>query len=666
MPRKILTYAAAGLALAVIVVVGLTAALADSGSATTTPIKHLVVIFNENATFDHYFGTYPHATNPPGEPRFTPRPGTPSVNGLETPLSEGSGETLLSDNPNEDNPQRLDRAQALTCDQDHHYREEQEAYDGGLVDQFVQHTAGQECTGTEPGPTGQNKTTVMDYYDGNTVTALWNYAQYYALGDNSFETQFGPSSPGHLNFIGGETGGASATKPNSSLANGSLIGNAYPMYDDCVAGGEADLPGGVSEKPLISMSGKNVGNLLNAKEVTWGWFQGGFTPTSRTAGGKAECKASHANIGAAKSYSDYVSYHDPFQYYESTANPHHLPPTSLSAIGHGDQANHQYDLSYFTTVLDEGNLPAVSIIKPSAYEDGHPGYSDPLDEQRYLVETINAIEQSPEWSSTAIVIEWDDSDGWYDHVMPAIVRPSASAQDALNGPGKCGVVPSPPPANYQPDRCGYGPRLPLLVISPWVKEDYVDSTRTDQSSVLRFIEDNWRLGRIGGDSSDAEAGTLENAFDFNPNAPRAPKVVLSETTGEVISVTPSVEPPVQGSTSTSTTMVPTPTATGEAPPPPPHGPGASKALACTFSPKRHHWLLISCRFKAGLIHGRTAVRLRLLRHGRVLATNRAFVHDDRATATLRLHSAPRGKYTLRVALTSKAGVRGYVRSVSIR
>jgi phospholipase C len=673
-PRKILTYAAGGLALGAIVTVGLTAALADSSDQTSTPIKHLVVIFNENATFDHYFGTYPHAANLPGEPPFTPRPGTPSVNGLETPIEGAPGETLLTDNPNEDNPERLDRAHVLTCDQDHHYTAEQEAYDEGRVDQFIQHTAGEECKGVEPGPTGENKTTVMDYYDGNTVTALWNYAQYYTLEEDSFETQFGPSTPGHLNFVSGETGGASSTKPTTAIANGSLIANAYPLYDDCVGGGEEGLPGGVAEAPRISMSGKNVGNLLNAREVTWGWFQGGFAPTSRNAEGKAECKATHTNIGQAKSYSDYVSYHEPFQYYASTANPHHLPPSALGAIGHSDQANHQYDLTYFLTALDEDNLPAVSFIKPSAYEDGHPGYSDPLDEQRYLVETINAIEQSPEWSSTAIVIEWDDSDGWYDHVMPPIVRPSASPQDELDGPGKCGEVESPPPANYQPDRCGYGPRLPMLVISPWAKENYVDSTLTDQSSVLRFIEDNWQLGRIGGDSSDAQAGTLENAFDFNPDAPRAPKVILDETTGEVISVSPSVEAGTQSSTATQSstsavgagTTPGTTTTPGKMVPLPTAARGPVKAVACTTATGKHRTVVISCRFKAALIHGRTAVRFRFLRHGRVLATVRAFVHEDRASAVLRFQSTPKGTYTLRIALTSTAGIVGYVRYASVR
>ncbi|HEY7830589.1 MAG TPA: alkaline phosphatase family protein [Solirubrobacteraceae bacterium] len=647
MPRNILIYATVVIAPAALAIAGLSTTVADSIPAgqATTPIKHVVVIFEENATFDHYFGTYPHAVNPPGEPRFVARPGTPAVNGLS--------ETLLLDNPNAADPQRLDRAQPLTCDQDHHYKAEQQAYDGGLVDQFVQHTAGSECTGAEPGPTGQNKTTVMDYYDGNTVTALWNYAQHYTLEENSFGTQFGPSSPGHLNLVSGETGGASATKPNSSLANGSLIGNAYPQYDDCV--GDGNKPGGVSEPALISMSGRNVGNLLNAGSVSWGWFQGGFTPTGMNAEGRAECRTSHDNVGAQKSYSDYVSYHEPFQYYASTANPHHLPPTSVGAVGESDRANHQYDLSYFNGALAEGNLPAVSFLKPAAYEDGHPGYSDPLDEQRYLVDTINAIERSPQWSSTAVIVSWDDSDGWYDHVMPPIVRSSASPQDNLDGPEKCGTLPSPLPPSFQQDRCGYGPRLPLLVISPWARENYVDNTLTDQSSILRFIEDNWQLGRIGGNSSDAEAGSLESAFDFNPSDLRAATVMLDDTTGEVLPPARPGEPP----SSTAGPGAPPPTVTGRR--------GPARAVGCSLSLEKHHRrrLAVTCRFTAIGIHGRAAVRMRLVRRGRVLATARAFLHDSQATTILRLERIPKGSYTLRIVLTSRAAVLGFVRSVRV-
>src|SRR5260221_3929572 len=99
---------------------GVSAASAASGYATTSPIKHLVVIFQENVSFDHYFGSYPVAVNPAGEPRFEAAPGTPSVNGLTG--------ALLTNNPNAANPQRLDRSQAVTCDQDHGYTDEQKSF----------------------------------------------------------------------------------------------------------------------------------------------------------------------------------------------------------------------------------------------------------------------------------------------------------------------------------------------------------------------------------------------------------------------------------------------------------------------------------------------------------------------------------------------------------
>ncbi len=145
---------------------------------TATPIKHLVVIFDENISFDHYFGTYPVAQNPPGEPAFTAAPGTPVVNGL-TPQ-------LLQHNPNlintvngtaASNPFRIDRSQAATSSQDHSYTPEQMAYDSGAADRFPKYT-GQGMIG---GPASfMTPAIVMGYFDGNTVTALWNYAQHFA------------------------------------------------------------------------------------------------------------------------------------------------------------------------------------------------------------------------------------------------------------------------------------------------------------------------------------------------------------------------------------------------------------------------------------------------------------------------------------------------------
>jgi phospholipase C len=678
--RKILAGVSAGVMAALAIAVGLTVASASSPSETpsTTPIKHVVVIFDENVSFDHYFGTYPNATNPPGEPAFYPRPGTPSVNGL-------SG-VLLTNNPNSANPRRLDRSEAVTCDQDHAYGAEQAAADGGLMDKFVQFTAGGGCA---------NKSIVMDYYDGNTVTALWNYAQHYSLNDNSFGTVYGPSTPGALNLISGDNGGAVATGAEpGSLENGTQMGDADPTYDDCSSG------------TTSSLTGKNVGNLLNEHNVTWGWFQGGFTPTA-TKEGKAVCGSAHTNVAGA-SVVDYVQHHEPFQYYASTANPHHLPPTSEAMVGKTDQANHQYDLSYFYETLKDGNMPAVSFLKAAAYEDGHAGYSDPLDEQRFLVSTINKIEESPDWSSTAIVIAYDDSDGWYDHVMGPIVRPSASASDALSGPGKCGNMPATPPADFENDRCGFGPRLPLMVISPWAKQNYVDNTLTDQSSILKFIEDNWQLGRIGGDSTDAVAGSLGNMFDFNPNDPRAPKVILDETTGLVQSESPSSPQggpgpeggspgggqggsgggpgqggygggpgqggpgkggPGKGSSGGSGSGGQGGSGNGGS------GQGGSGAshgkgdtglkLVCGVSGGGKK-VTVTCAVRGAQIKGRRALRLRIAKGGHVLASSRALLKGTQASAVLRPGSPlGRGTYTLRATLDSADGVSGVSRAVTL-
>jgi phospholipase C len=224
---------------------------------------------------------------------------------------------------------------------------------------------------------------------------------------------------------------------------------------------------------------------------------------------------------------DYIPNHNPFQFYQSTANPHHTAATSLDMIGKSDAANHQYDIADFFTALTAGHLPAVSFLKAPAYQDGHAMYSNPLDEQTFLVNAINALQDSPFWSSTAVIIAYDDSDGWYDHVMPPIVNGSSSAADALGGSGSCGNGSGAAPAG----RCGYGQRLPLLVISKHAKAGYVDHSILDQTSILRFIEDNWNLGRIGGSSFDAIAGSLLSLFEFQDSGD-ARKLYLDPATGE--------------------------------------------------------------------------------------------------------------------------------------
>jgi phospholipase C len=290
----------------------------------------------------------------------------------------------------------------------------------------------------------------------------------------------------------------------------------------------------------VQLGGKNVGDLLNAKGVTWGFFEGGFDLTQVNANGSTGCKRSTQSAVTQVKKVDYIPHHQPFQYYASTANPTHQRPTSVAMIGHqGDAANHQYDMNDFYTAVEAGNFPAVSFLKAPGYQDGHAGYSDPLDEQQFIVHVINFLQQQRDWRNTAVVIAYDDSDGWYDHQAAPRVNASMTSEDALDGTGVCHARGTLPGVNShgQPvqGRCGFGPRLPLLVVSPWARSNHVDHTLTDQSSITRFIEDNWLRGeRIGGGSFDAAAGSLDHLFDFFQPFADHRKLILDEQTGQPV------------------------------------------------------------------------------------------------------------------------------------
>lgn len=565
------TWKVAGIALAGAGLVGGTFAgttanaTTDNSGNTATPIKHVVVIFDENISYDHYFGTYPVAANTDGTP-FYPAANTPANNNL---VSSGA----LTNNPNIVAPFRLSSAQSNTCDQNHNYKPEQLAVDNGKMDDFVETISQNAGCGANAKQFGTDGET-MGYFDGNTVTAFWNLAQNYAMSDNSWDTGFGPSTPGALNLVSGQTAGAitydpttddsnpTAVAPDTSYGSmdpspdttsptsaGTVINDPDPVYDDCADGDHTRT------NKLVGMTGRNIGDLLNAASVTWGWFQGGFAPavaydpSAATPVPYAKCAPKTSTLATTGAASvDYSPHHNPFAYYKSTSNPHHYPGTQGVAVGAPDPtndsthtgANHQYDLSVFDQAAQQGNLPAVSFVKAAEYQDGHPGYSDPTDEQNFIVKTINELQASPEWSSTAVVIAYDDSDGWYDHVAPKIENSSNSAQG--NDAAVCTTAALPAKGGV-PDRCGPSQRQPLLVISPYAKKNFIDHTMTDQVSILKFIEQNWKVGTVGtptaltglsaGNSYDKAAFdnaawtlTLNNMFDFSDPA-RTDKVTLA-------------------------------------------------------------------------------------------------------------------------------------------
>ncbi|AZQ56412.1 phospholipase C [Burkholderia cenocepacia] len=517
---------------------------------TATPIKHVVVIYGENISFDHYFGTYPNATNPSGEPAFTAKSGTPTPNGLTgTLLTANPNFTNTANGTDAANPFRLDRTQAATADQNHAYTAEQQAEDNGLADLFPKYTGKGSSGGAGAfGTKGQ----VMGYFDGNTVTALWNYAQRFAMSDNTFTTVYGPSTPGALNVVAGQTNGMQIVKTSkqpSTLAATSYYINdgqgGFTMINDVDPG--FDVCSSTTDQAM--MTGKNIGDLLNAAKITWGGFMGGFNLSTTNGNGTTGCARSTVATAVNAATADYIPHHNWFQYYASTANPQHTRPSSIAAIGSSVQtdgktaepANHQYDTDDFFAAVKAGNFPSVSYLKAPAAQDGHAGYSDPLDEQAFVTKVVNFLQQQPDWQNTAVIVTYDDSDGWYDHVYTAPTHASSDAVDQVNGAGKCGTGGTTGVNGATVNgRCGPGVRIPLVVISPYAKQNYVDHTMLDQSSVVRFIEDNWLGGqRIGGGSFDATAGDLRALFDFT-SKPNTTPLYLDPTLGTALSAAPAI------------------------------------------------------------------------------------------------------------------------------
>ena len=550
---------------------------AEDALTTATPIKHVVVIFGENESFDHYFGTYPSATNPSGEPTFTAAAGTPTVNGLTTALLTSNPTVSNTANPagTNINPFRLDRTQAGTEGQNHGYAAEQLAADGGKMDLYPLNT-GNNATGS----TGEFGTLglVMGYYDGNTVTALWNYAQNFAMSDNMYTDTYGPSTPGAIAVVSGQHNGTVVTKNGavvaaSATANPSsnvvfdlqggwtLIGDLDPTGDACTV--KADS----ASTATASMTSKNIGDLLNSANVTWGGFMGGFNLTTVNPNGTTGCARSTFTSVLGQNEADYVQHHAWFQYYASTQNLAHTRPSSVAVIGHTDPldstatpVHHQYDVDDFFAAVDAGNYPSVSFLKAPSVADAHPGNSDPLDEQAFVTSVVNFLEQQPDWKSTAVIVTYDDSDGWYDHQFAAPTTSSfdsttvesagnssdnersVTGADQIVSAGVCNATGAVQGVGINGGavngRCGPGTRIPLLVISPYAKPNYVDHTLITQASVVRFIEDNWLSGtRLGQGSNDANAGSIMTLFNFSTTTPN-PTLFLDQNLGTKVATPP--------------------------------------------------------------------------------------------------------------------------------
>ncbi len=407
--------------LAVSVAASSNAFAASSAADAKSPIKHTVVIYQENRSFDNYFGTYPSA------PGFHALPGTPAVNGIP------AGSYNLDENGNKVSPYLFGSSELRTEDVNHHYADMISAYDNGLMDKFYQ--------ASENHKKGTGKI-AMGYYDYHALPAYWQYAQHFALADNWFQPVFGPSTPGALYLVAAQSG--NKEKP--------ITGDPVPAYGPL--GGD---DWGANNR-WEGLHYKNIGDELSANNVSWSWYQDGYNDGN----------------SADKTYSPH---HNPFQYFDNYQK--------------GVYQNNIKDYSQLAKAVDSHSLPSVVFVKAGYGDDEHPGtgnQSTPAAED-FSVKTINKIMNSSYWKDTAIIITYDESGGYWDHVAAPQVTPSPDGMQ------------------------GNGPRIPALVISPYAKRNYVSHIQYDTTSILKFIE--WNYGVSALNNRDANASNLLDFFDFN-------------------------------------------------------------------------------------------------------------------------------------------------------
>lgn len=413
---------------------------------TQTPIKHTVVIFQENRSFDNYFGTYPYA------PGFHPLPGTPTNVANFQDVAENVYHAVYNPDQygNPVYPQLL--TQLDTTDVDHNYNDMIAMVDDGKMDKFYYEN--QYVYSKHDG------NIAMGYYDYNSIPALWQYAQHYAMADHWFQPVYGPSTPGALYLVAAQSGN------NSSAA---ITGDPPPAFAP-YGGDNPVYKGNYSVAPVLTY--QNIGDELSSAGRTWAWYQGGWDDANAVPNG------AYSSTGPANLYS---AHHNPFQYFQNYQN--------------GNYKNNLKDYNNLATDIQNGNLPEVSFVKAEYGEDEHPGglpsQSNPSAED-FTVKTINQIMNSPYWNDTAIILAYDESGGNYDHVAPPNLQPGP---DGLQGDG---------------------PRIPAIVISPYAKQNYVSHTTYDTASILKFIETNYGVSALN--NHDANVNNITEMFDFqHPN-----------------------------------------------------------------------------------------------------------------------------------------------------
>jgi len=464
------------LAIALGSAVGLTSpalAQGDDGEGDT-PIQHTIIVYQENISFDHYFGTFGHGSA-----------GIPA--GVQLFHTTPSGTQL---GPYA--PFRLDgTSQSATCDVDHEYWDMVGMANGGAMDRYLQYgndltepnpsTPG-TCPSFETNPAGP--ALALGYYEGTSgdpsapLQNYWRLASQYTLADNFFSGMYGPSTPGAQWLV---------------AATANTVGDPNPAGDVCNDYGGPFMP---------QQDIPNLGAEASAQGVSWAWFQGGF----------GSCVTA-ASAG-------YSPHHDPFQYFRSTADLTHAWAWN-PRMNFPEPDRHQRDLQVFDAALAGSpiggvvaRLPQISWVKAPKPADGHPAYSSPVADDAFIGDLVSRVQASPYWKHTAIFVTFDETGGWWDHVAPPVpadphFAPLVNGYPNISGcqyPGMGGPC----------GEAGFGPRLPLLVISPFAKRQTVDHDLMDTSSLAKWVESTYQLPPLGvWGNRDLNAGDLRGAFDFS-------------------------------------------------------------------------------------------------------------------------------------------------------
>jgi len=471
--KGLFAYASAAALLAGLVVTGTASAASPTGAdrGTHSPIKHTIILYQENISFDHYFGTYGHGVN-----------GIPA--GVQLTHTSGGGGAFGPYSPS-----RLSgTTQSFTCDVDHGYTDMIQMADHGTMDKYLQlgnnktvpnPSSSTTCPSFESNPGGQ--ALALGYYDGTAgdptapLQNYWGLAGQYVLADNFFQGVYGPSTPGAEWLV---------------AATNNTVHDPNPVGDVC-----NDYPASISPQDI-----PNLGAEASSRGVSWAWFQGGF----------GTCVPGTTN--------GYSAHHDPFQYFTSTADLTHQWAWD-PRLDYSQPNRHQRDLNVLYAALAGAaingtvpGLPAVSWVKAPTASDAHPGYSNPVSDDLFVGDLVQRLRSSAYWKDTALIVAFDETGGWWDHVAP----PDLGGQFAtwVNGqPNLSGC-------QYTGDglpcgEAGLGPRMPVLVISPFAKQGFIDHDLLNTSSLVNWVEWNHRLPALGVWSDrDVNAGSLRNAFVF--------------------------------------------------------------------------------------------------------------------------------------------------------